>query len=121
MSKHVSRDHLFSNGVYDWLRHISQITLPAVGTLYFAIAQIWGFPNGEEVVGTIIAVDAFMGLLLSVSSKTYKNSEAKYDGSIDVEQQEDDTKLFSLSLNSDPEELETKTEVVFKVNPSQPS
>ena len=60
-----------SNKLYDILKYIAQIVLPALGTLYFALASIWGFPCGEQVVGTIAAVDAFMGALLKISSDRY--------------------------------------------------
>lgn len=61
-----------SNRVYDVLKWIAQILLPALGTLYFALAQIWGLPYGEEVVGTITAIDAFLGAILGISSAAYK-------------------------------------------------
>lgn len=61
----------FSNKVYDVLKFIAQILLPAIGTLYFALARIWGFPFAEEIVGTITAVDAFLGALLGISSIQY--------------------------------------------------
>lgn len=60
-----------SNEVYDILKFIAQIVLPAAGTLYFALAGIWGWPYGEQVVGTITAVDAFLGALLGLSSVAY--------------------------------------------------
>lgn len=60
-----------SNKVYDVLKWIAQILLPALGTLYFALAQIWGFPYAEEVVGTISAIDAFLGVLLGISTHKY--------------------------------------------------
>lgn len=60
-----------SNKVYDVLKYIAQIVLPAVATLYFALAKIWNFPYGAEVVGTISAVDAFLGALLQISTNNY--------------------------------------------------
>ncbi len=60
-----------SNKVYDVLKYIAQIVLPAIGTLYFALAGIWGFPYGEEIVGTITAVDTFLGIVLGISSANY--------------------------------------------------
>lgn len=60
-----------SNRVYDVLKYIAQIVLPALGTLYFALAKIWSFPYGAEVVGTITAVDAFLGALLKISTDQY--------------------------------------------------
>lgn len=65
-----------SNKVYDVLKFIAQILLPALGTLYFALAKIWGFPYAAEIVGTISAVDAFLGALLGISSAQY-NAELK--------------------------------------------
>ena len=60
-----------TNKTYDILKYIAQVILPALGTLYFALAQIWGFPYGEEIVGTVTAVDAFLGVALKISSDNY--------------------------------------------------
>ncbi len=60
-----------SNKTYDVLKWIALIALPAIGTLYFALAGIWGLPYGEQVVGTITAVDTFLGALLGISSVNY--------------------------------------------------
>lgn len=71
-----------SNKVYDVLKYIAQIVLPALGTLYFALAKIWNFPFGAEIVGTISAVDAFMGCLLKLSTDEYNKTlpEGDADG-----------------------------------------
>lgn len=63
-----------SNKVYDVLKWIAMYLLPAVGTLYFALAGIWGLPYGEEIVGTITAVDTFLGVILGISNAQYKKS-----------------------------------------------
>lgn len=60
------------NKHYDTLKWIAQILLPAIGTLYFALASIWGLPAAEQIVGTITAVDAFLGVILGISSSNYK-------------------------------------------------
>ena len=60
-----------SNKVYDVLKWIAMYLLPAVGTLYFALSGIWGFPYGEQVVGTITALDTFLGVILGISTATY--------------------------------------------------
>ena len=60
-----------SNKTYDLLKALAQTILPALGTLYYAVAEIWGFSFGEEVVATIIAVDTFLGVLLEASSQRY--------------------------------------------------
>ena len=60
-----------SNKMYDVLKWIAMVCLPAIATLYLALAGIWGFPYGEEIVGTITAVDTFLGVLLGISSAQY--------------------------------------------------
>lgn len=62
---------MLPNNVYDVLKWIAQILLPALATLYFALAGIWNFPYGEQVVGTITAIDTFLGILLGVSTSKY--------------------------------------------------
>lgn len=63
------------NETYDILKYIAQIVLPAIGTLYFALASIWGLPYGEQVIGTITAVDTCLGTLLMISANTYNEQE----------------------------------------------
>ena len=60
-----------TNRVYDILKYIAQIILPALGTLYFALSQIRGLPYGEAIVGTIAAIDAFLGAVLKISSDRF--------------------------------------------------
>ena len=60
-----------SNKVYDILKWIALVVLPAIATLYFALAGIWGLPYGEQIVGTITAIDTFLGALLGISSINY--------------------------------------------------
>ena len=64
-----------SNKAYDILKWIAMILLPALGTLYFALAKIWGFPYCEEIVGTVSAVDTFLGVLLGLSSASYNKDD----------------------------------------------
>lgn len=61
-----------NNKAYDVLKWIALCVLPALGTLYFALAGVWGFPYGEEIVGTLTAVDTFLGVILGISSASYK-------------------------------------------------
>ncbi len=60
-----------SNKVYDILKWITIILLPAIGTLYFSLAGIWNFPYGEQVIGTLTAIDTFLGVVLHISSTKY--------------------------------------------------
>ena len=65
-----------SNKVYDVLKWIAMYFLPAIGTLYFALSGIWNLPYGEQVVGTITALDTFLGVILGISNAQYnKNTQ----------------------------------------------
>ena len=66
------------NSTYDKWKFVAQILLPAVATLYFALAQIWGFPHAAEIVGTLAAIDAFLGAILGISSVKYRDEQAKH-------------------------------------------
>ena len=66
-----------NNKVYDILKWIAQILLPALGTLYFALAGIWNFPYAEAIVGTITAIDTFLGIILGISTIQYNKKEVK--------------------------------------------
>lgn len=68
-----------SNKAYDILKWITMIVLPACGTLYSALAGIWGFPYGEQVVGTIVAVATFLGVVLKISTNNYNKTEDETD------------------------------------------
>lgn len=61
-----------SNKLYDILKWITMVVLPAVGTLYLTLAGIWGFPYAEQIGGTITAAVTFLGIVLGISSAQYK-------------------------------------------------
>lgn len=66
-----------SNKVYDILKKIALVWLPAAGTLYFTLAGIWGFPYAEQIVGTVTAVDTFLGIVLGISTLQYNKKLKK--------------------------------------------
>lgn len=68
-----------SNKTYDTLKWVALVVLPAVATLYFALSGIWGFPYGEQVVGTITAIDTFLGAILGISTYNYNRLEIEED------------------------------------------
>ncbi len=67
----------FSNKVFDVLKWIALYLLPALGTLYFALSTIWGMPYGEQIVGTITAIDAFLGAVLGISTYNYNKEDGE--------------------------------------------
>lgn len=106
---------LLGDRAYDILKQVTLILLPAVGALYVSLAQIWNFPNGEKVAGTVAALGMCIGVLLKISTTSYNKSDAKYAGEIDVVE-DDDRTLYSLNLNGNVDALKTLGEVTFKVN-----
>lgn len=62
----------FSNKIYDILKWVTQVLLPAISTLYVALAQVWGFPLGEEISATLMAIVLFLGIVLQISSSNYR-------------------------------------------------
>ena len=62
---------ILNNKVYDVLKFIAQIVLPAIATLYITVANIWGLPYGEQISGTVMAIDTFLGALLMISTNAY--------------------------------------------------
>lgn len=64
-----------NDNTYKIAKWVAMYLLPAAGTLYFALAGIWGFPYGEEVVGTITAVDTFLGVVLGISTAQYNKEK----------------------------------------------
>lgn len=71
----ITEEMEMSDKIYDILKWVALIFIPALGTLYFAISAIWGLPYGEQIVGTLTAVDTFLGALLGISTYQYNKEE----------------------------------------------
>jgi hypothetical protein len=108
---------MITGPLYDKLKFTAQILLPALGALYFGLAGIWGLPSAEEVVGTIVVVDTFLGVVLKVSQDQYLNNKVG-EGTLHVEPGVGDETGMRLELDETPEQLATKEEVRFKVDRS---
>jgi hypothetical protein len=105
---------MITGKLYNYLKFLAQIVLPALATLYVTLAGLWGLPATEAVVGTIVAFDTFLGVVLQISASSYNSSTAQ--GTLNIHESEDG-KMFDLNLDGDPEvDLEGKDRVVFKVN-----
>lgn len=106
---------LLSSSQYELLKKLVQIALPAIASLYFSLAQIWGLPAAEQVVGTLALFATFFGILLTLSSWSYHAVEAQTDGEIVVMIDENGKKIYSLELNGDPNDIDNMDLVKFKV------
>jgi hypothetical protein len=107
---------VLNDKVYNILKYVALVLLPAVASLYFAISEVWELPHGPEVMATITTIDTFLGVVLGISTGRYNQKELAYDGAILVEE-DDERKLFSLELSSEPDQLDQKDEVRLKVKP----
>jgi len=106
-----------SNQTYDLLKRVVQVVLPAAATLYAGLAVFWGWPHAAEVTGSITLVATFGGAVLGISTKSYNNSEAKYDGTAYVTTAETGAKKADLVLKNyeNPASVADQDEIRFKV------
>lgn len=106
---------IFSNKTYDKLKFVALILLPAAAALYFGLAQVWGLPKAEEVVGTATVLDTFLGLLLGLSAAKYKNVGGGTEGDLLVQHVDGET-YFGLAVKKDGiEEIPYKDKVTLRV------
>lgn len=105
-----------SDKMYELVKKLVQIILPATATLYLTLAQLWHLPAAQQVVGTLAATATFLGVCLGLSSKAYNAGDAQYDGHIVVTNTENNGLNYSLELNDDPAKLQHKKAVKFKVH-----
>lgn len=98
---------LFTNSLYDKLKFLALVLLPALGSLYFGLSVLWGFPKGDEVAGTIALIDTFLGVVLHLSNKQYYKSEANFDGDVNVTPEDGGNKV-TLAFNEPPEDIVDK-------------
>lgn len=107
---------ILNDKFYRVLKFIAQILLPALGALYFGLAEIWGLPKATEVVGTVTVVDTFLGIVLGLSSVAYNRSDAKYDGQIIV-QDTSNGPVYAIQFDtrSDAESAKHKKELLLKI------
>lgn len=113
----MNQDHILGNKTYDVTKYVAQIVLPALGTLYFALAGFWDFPKPNEVVGTIVAVDTFLGVLLGISTSSYNKSDSKYDGEVHLDP--DSGEMNKFVLNTSPQALAQSKDFMLKVKKSK--
>lgn len=106
---------LLKNSTYDVVKWAVTIFLPAFGALYFGIAQIWGLPAAEQVVGTVVTLEIFLGTLIGISSKQYNNSDIKYDGALVMNTEDPEKDVFSLEVDTPLLHIADKKDLTLKV------
>lgn len=117
---------LMSNKLYDRLKFIAMVVLPALVVLYLSMAPLWGLPKQEEVAGSIAALDVFLGALLGISSSQHKQNvavakafatNAPVEGGKIVFQETGGEPEVNLILSGNPKDWEGQQEVTFKIQP----
>jgi len=63
--------------LYDILKWVCLIALPAVSTLYWTLSSIWGWPYAEQVSGTIAALTTFIGVIIGISTVNYNKGDLR--------------------------------------------
>ena len=108
---------VFSNKkVYDFLRQVALVWLPAAATLYIFLAQTWFWGHTQQVVGTISAADTFLGAILHISSKSYAKQAGKSDGKLVIDDTDPEKQRVTLDFSdSDPHTLMLKDLVKLQV------
>jgi len=91
---------------------MAQYFFPAMGTLYFALSGIWGLPYGEQIVGTITAIDIFLGIILGISSAQYNKTK---DGSFLIDTSDPKKDIYKLVLDTDLSDLSDKTTLTLNI------
>lgn len=105
-----------TNRKYDIFKDVVQILLPAFGAAYFSLSEIWGFPAGESVVGTVTVVATFLGVVLKIISVRYWASDKPYDGTLSVIK-DGPVEMVGVEVNEDPVGLLLRSKVIFRTTP----
>lgn len=101
-----------SDELYDFLNRCTKYGLPAIGAFYLAISQIWNLPYGEQVLSTVVALEALLGALLLISKYEYNKEPLPVDG---VVHYNPDMETMSLELNKLPSEVAEQGVGLFEV------
>lgn len=107
---------VFPQKLYDILKWVAMVLLPALGAFYGGLSGVWGLPFAVQVVSTIALVDTLLGALLGISSATYKRSDARFDGTMNVLEKDPSVLVNELEITTDPEQMAKQNEIILKVN-----
>lgn len=65
---------ILNDRVYETLKWVIVAVLPAVGLLYGALSEVWGWPNAAAVLTTIAAVTTFLGAIFGISTVNFNRA-----------------------------------------------
>ncbi len=113
-NEEVTNSWYLPDATYNVFKKIVQTILPALGTLYFGLSEIWDLPAAKAVVGSLAVIATFLSVVLGISGRGYRASDGPYAGEIDISEV-DGKKVYSLVLNGDPAEIDDAHSILFKV------
>lgn len=61
--------------LYDWLKWITLVVLPALSTAYVGLSAVWGFPFADQVAKTTVVICTLLGALLGISTAEYRKQD----------------------------------------------
>lgn len=83
---------------YDILRWVVQIVLPAIAALYFGLSGVWDLPFTKEIVGTVVAVNVYLGVLIGISNIQYQTAKVR---ELNILATNDVTTSFPFSMSTE--------------------
>lgn len=101
--------------VYDLIKWLSQVVIPALGALYLGIAQLLEWQNAEKVVAILALICTFINVVLGISSRQYFKSGEVFDGSVVMVPGETGELEAHAGLVTSPEKIADKTHIVLRV------
>lgn len=106
-----------SNKVYDQVRFCALVLFPALAVFYAVTGALWNFPLVDQVSGTLVAIDTFLGAVVLRSSKQYADDPDTHDGTVQQVGVDPDTGMphLAMTINKTPGELLENKTVRLKV------
>lgn len=103
-----------NNKVYDVLKYLAQVGLPALATFVFTLGPIWDIPEVDPIAKTIVAINVLLGALLVLNQIKYNSSDERFDGTINPAVADAVTFPDVLSVDK-PNEAQEQKAVLLKV------
>lgn len=105
---------------YKEIKKLVTLLFPGLSSLIFLASYIWTLSSAKFVIGLCAVCSLFCGFIMHISTKRYLDSEEFYDGRLVVSILKEGNKKYLLELAGDPEDLEQKKAIMFKVVSSNP-
>lgn len=109
-----------NNKVYDFLKYLAVVGLPALATFVFTVGPIWDFSHVDQIAKTIVAINTLLGALILLNQVKYNNSDERFDGVIDPVAANTQTSTQALHLKVDEYDAMNEKALVLRVKQHDP-